>query len=153
MITLVIALLLGGFIAQFAVTAEARPQCTKMEERRALDEAGKGLRSWMEVYSSYKRFAHCDDGAIAEGYSDSVVRLLAHNWAGLATLVALTRSDKAFEAFVLRDVDATANPDDLKLVVDNAGRRCEPAAARLCPQIKQQAADALKDIAALKGTR
>ena len=86
----------------FAVFAEAATQkvCTETEVKEAQKEAGQ-LRDWDSVYRSFKRFAHCDEGGIAEEYSDSVGRLLARDWKHLNAFVRLT-TDQDFEQFVIR---------------------------------------------------
>ena len=139
------ALVLGAIIAHLPVAAHGRPPCTKMEARQAEVEAGI-LRNWTDVYSSYKRFAHCDDGAIAEGYSDSIGQILAHKWNELPELTRLTRSDRGFEDFVIRHVDATLLAGDLKIIADNAVRRCAARAPRLCQLLGERALAALKEI-------
>lgn len=35
------------------------------------------LETWQAVLALYKKYKHCDDGAIAEGYSSSIATLLA----------------------------------------------------------------------------
>ncbi|HEV7817019.1 MAG TPA: hypothetical protein VGP06_18215, partial [Janthinobacterium sp.] len=54
--------------------------CTREEAIQAETEASS-LKDWDAVYRSFKRFSHCDDAAIGEGYSDVVGRLLTTDWA------------------------------------------------------------------------
>ena len=57
--------------------------------RRSEQEADS-LTSWDGLYRSYKLFGRCDDGSIAEGYSESVARILAD--AGIAALTVHGRT-------------------------------------------------------------
>lgn len=132
---LAIALLL--LFSMNANSAQPRV-CSREEARRAEDEAAR-LPDWKAVYRSFKRYAHCDDGAIGEGYSDSVGGLRAREWIRLDELRRLTSSDKRFEQFVLRHVDETIPADELKLIVDNARFRCPAKAERLCRLIEARA--------------
>jgi hypothetical protein len=122
-------------IAGLAGSAEATPQklCTQAEAKEAQKDADQ-LSDWDSVYRSFKRYAHCDDGAIAEAYSDSVGRLLARDWKHLDALVRLT-SDPDFEEFVIRHIDETMSEDEAALVINNARLHCPPAAKRLCKSI------------------
>ena len=86
------------------------------------------------MYRSFKRFAHCDEGGIAEAYSDSVGRLLARDWKHLDAFVRLT-SDPDFEEFVIRHIDETMSEDEAALVINNARLHCPPGAKRLCRSI------------------
>ena len=54
----------------------AARDCARDEEIAA-EEIAARLTRWTDIHSAYLRFQHCDDGAIAEGFTDSVVRLLA----------------------------------------------------------------------------
>src|SRR4051812_50202680 len=78
--------------------------CTDAEERQAKKPVDM-LKTWDQVYRAYKRFAQCDDGAIAEGFSDSVGKLFANDWRYFPRLVRLAESDKDFENFVGKQID------------------------------------------------
>jgi hypothetical protein len=58
-------------------------------ERQGCDEAmtdrawllGAHLKTWEQIYDySFKRYPTCDDGVIAEAYSDAIVKMLADRW-------------------------------------------------------------------------
>lgn len=125
---LVLMMGFGGF-------AEAATQkvCTEAEVKEAQREADQ-LRDWASVYRSFKRFAHCDEGGIAEEYSDSVGRLLARDWKHLNVFVRLT-ADQDFEQFVIRHVDETMSGDEAALVINNARLHRPSGAKRLCNSI------------------
>jgi hypothetical protein len=67
----------------------------------------------------------CDDGAIAEGYSDSVGRLFGSDWKHIGTPARLVASDKKVESFVLRYIDETLPADTLKKIA-NIRRKLAP---------------------------
>jgi hypothetical protein len=117
--------------------------CTIAEGRRALDEADT-FRSWEALYRSYKKFGHCDDGAIGEGYSESVARILADHWSSLPRLAQLAGKDAAFREFAIRHLDATLNTDDLERIKKSATSRCRHDLQKTCSEIATQADYALK---------
>ncbi len=119
--------------------------CTKAEAMAAEESVGR-LSSWIKIYNSFKRFGHCDDGAIAEGYSDSIVRTLANRWRQLNRLSKFASSDRAFHDFVLAHIDATTDEYDLRKVLANASKRCPHQTRTLCIEIEKAARDALHDI-------
>jgi len=108
-------------------------------------DASYGLKNWTEIYKSFKRFGHCDDGHIAEGYSDSIVRTLASRWNQTRRLNKLASSDSKFHAFVLRHIDATTDDRDLKKVMADAKEHCPSKAETLCREIEKHARDALRE--------
>lgn len=123
--------------------AQEKP-CAKTEAIEAENSASR-LHNWEDIYKSFKRFRHCDDGAIAEGYSDSIVRMLADRWNELATLKKLTSSDKDFYTFVLRHIDATTDKSQVEKILINCSKHCPESASRLCSAIKVAARKALKE--------
>jgi len=90
------------------------------------------------------RFRQCDDGAIAEGYRESVARILVDRWKTPQELASLTKNDKPVLSFVLKHIDATLNPDDLKKIYFNAGNLCPVGWLHLCITIDKRAVSALQ---------
>jgi hypothetical protein len=119
--------------------------CSKADAERADYEAGR-LRTWNKLYHSYLRYSGCDDGSIAEGYSDSIVQILAHHWTTFPQALPLFSSDIGFYKFVLKHIDPTAEPDDLKLIRVNTIRSCPPGANEYCTEIRKAAGKALSEI-------
>jgi hypothetical protein len=97
------------------------------------------LKTWEQVYGSFKRYSACDDGVIAEGYSDAVVKMLADRWQQLPTLRTLIDRDERFGKFVFMHIDATTDDHDLDRVLENASRHCPQADGQLCSTIKRRA--------------
>ena len=93
------------------------------------------LKTWAEVYASYKKFAQCDDASIGEGYSNSVAHLLSDDWKSVGRLNELATRDKGFEEFVLRHIDELMSPTQRKSIRANASVRCSLHARRLCRKI------------------
>ena len=98
-IILAAGMALGFPIAGYA-QSEACPPASDTETDAS------SLKTWQAVFHSYNRYWRCDDGAIAEEYSDSVASLLAEHWDQFAELLTLTKKNPKFQAFVLRHVDA-----------------------------------------------
>jgi hypothetical protein len=119
--------------------AKAVPKpCTKQQAMQAEADTDH-LTNWNAVYQSFTRFSQCDDGAIAEGYSDAVGKLLADNWKQFPDLVKLASSDQRFQTFVVHHIDETVPADTLKKAAQNAKSRCPASAAGLCKLIARAA--------------
>ncbi len=132
-----------SFLSARAATAQVQP-CTTTEAQRALDKADR-LRTWEALYSSYNKFKSCDDGAIAEGYSESVARILADHWNTVRRFAQLADNDLSFRAFVIRHIDATLNIDDVQKIKNAALAHCPNGLRTTCSDIARQAEFALKD--------
>jgi len=111
----------------------AQKQCTEADAKKAEVEASS-LKTWAEVYSSYLRYAQCDDGAIGEGYSSTVARLLADDWSQFGKL-KLLMSDKSFAKFVLRHIDQLMSTEQEKAIRESASKRCPPGATTACKSV------------------
>ena len=120
--------------------AWAAVPCTKSDEQAAEDRVGR-LTSWHGVYDAYKRFAHCDDGSIGQGFSESITLLLASRWNRVEQLRRLIAKDQGFEAFVLTHVDPTVPVERRNNIVANANEHCPKKSAALCQKLARRAAD------------
>ena len=118
-----------------------KPRYTDRQERTAESEAGR-LQSWRAMYRSFQHYLACDDAAVGEGYSNSVVRLLTTRWNQVQELHRLTIRNQAFETFVLKHIDPTAPKGELEKVEENARKRCPKGAESLCGSIQSAARQA-----------
>jgi hypothetical protein len=116
------------------VGAADKKQCS-LEEARSAEEGIDRLRSWADLQQAFKRFGHCDDGHIAEGYSDRVVEMLATQWKTLLQLNALVSASPEFGEFVIRHVDESALWSSAQIAERNAKTRCPKQATALCSRI------------------
>jgi hypothetical protein len=122
------------FALSAAASAATNETCATRKAREAALEVGQ-QKSWAGVYSSFKRFRHCDDGDIAEEYSYAIGHLLAHNWDRLVDLIRLSASDKDFAEFVVLHINEDIWEGDAQIMVSNARRQCPPEAKWLCTSI------------------
>lgn len=130
----------------FASDSVNKKQCTRQEAIRAEEQAST-LKSWDEVYEAYKNFAHCDDAAIGEGYSDSIARLLSEKWSSTDRLNQLTSVNGNFERFVLKHIDELMSPSQAAKIRENAETKCPLHAESLCQAISlrlKEVDDAIK---------
>jgi hypothetical protein len=118
--------------------------CSKAEAIAAKTEADT-LRSWQTIYNSYKKYHQCDDGAIAAGYSDSIIKVLANNWKSIQDLNGLVKIDKDFLKFILKHIDGTVTSCDVQKVYDNANQHCPKDSSTLCSLIKIKTEDWLRE--------
>jgi len=120
------------------LAGKASPQtCTREDAIRAETESSS-LKTWRDVYASYKRYHQCDDGAISEGYSNSVATLLADHWDQLKDLNALGRKDPKFQAFVLHHVDEMMTATQSKAIKENVRSHCPQRSRHLCRLIEKR---------------
>jgi hypothetical protein len=129
----VLSLMLSTVLIDGAKAVRHKP-CVDADAKPAQREPDK-LRDWTSVYRSYQNFAQCDQGGIAEQYSDSVSHLLAHDWRHLSTLLRVAASDREFQQFVTRHVAESMTEDEGARIIRNARTNCPAAASWLCKAI------------------
>jgi hypothetical protein len=118
--------------------------CADAQSRRAEAEADS-LRTWVALHASYKLYQRCDDGAVGEGYSESVARILVDHWSTLPQLARLAKQDPGFRAFVMGHVDATLDMDDVRRIRHNAETRCPAGLKATCDDLAERAISAMKE--------
>jgi hypothetical protein len=134
----VLALMVGLFAcAQGAVAKTCTPQ-----DAEAADEIAGTKTDWHKVETAFKKYGHCYDGGIGEGYSEPVARMLVKQWSALPVLADLVKNDAPLEKFVLRHIDSTLDPGNLKKIRQLAATSCPDGLTALCGEIKSAAAHA-----------
>ena len=103
-------------------------------------------KTWNALYTLYKEFGGCDDGGIAEGFSDDVAQLFLGQWTDLGSLNRLFIADKSFKEFVLRHIDATLDESQLKGIASNAKSHCPAWGARLCRSVESRANRGVREL-------
>ena len=91
------------------------------------------------MHRQFRLYGHCDDGAIAEGFSESVTRLLADRWATVRNVEPMIAADRDFGRFIVRHVDATVPPDRLQKIARNASERCPRNLKSFCADVRAAA--------------
>jgi hypothetical protein len=77
-----------------------------------------------------------------------VARILADHWNTLPRFVHLVGKDAAFQAFVIRHLDATLNTDDVEKIKQDAITHCPTGLRPTCIHLVKQADAALKEASA-----
>jgi hypothetical protein len=118
--------------------AAAALECTREMAMRS-EEAVVAAKDWKSLYRNFQAYAVCDDGAIAEGFSDRVEYLMTHRWRDMGKFLPL-KTDKDFGKFVLRHVDGTMSEEGIKQILLNAQTRCPTGYREFCRSIEAAAA-------------
>jgi hypothetical protein len=139
LVTLIFALLISPAFAEGAA-------CT-LSDQHWLSKELPRLKAWDAIHESFRKFTpQCDDGFIAEGYTDAIVVLLSHHWSSLPELVAISKRDSNFIKFVVRHINASADPDDLKQLLSQVANQCPPENKEICVRIHSATNSAISEL-------
>lgn len=121
-----------GFVIALVEPAFAQAKPCTAKEADAASAMVDHLDTWTKVDRAFKKYGHCDDGSIAEGFSEAVARLLVDHWNTLPTLAQLAKTDPGLGRFIVRHIDTTLNTDDLENIRDLSSSSCPAGSAALC---------------------
>jgi hypothetical protein len=99
-----------------------------IEKEMVAGENIEKISSWEELAIHHGKYRACDDGYIAEGYSEVVSLLLANNWGNLK--VAKWSHD--FKKFVVEHIDETWGIKNYKKAHFNARTKCTTELSDIC---------------------
>ncbi len=128
----------------FSVSNALASECT-IKDAEAAEQAVDHLTSWQAMNGNFIRFHQCDEGSIAEGNSEAVIRLLVDKWEALPKLSMLTRQNAAFETWVLNHINSTLDSGDLQTTVNLATSQCPASESALCKKIVNAAQAAIHE--------
>jgi hypothetical protein len=99
---------------------------------------------WPELRMIWRQYRACDDGSIAEGFSEASVQLLRKQW---SQAQAVLLHDIGLRDFVLRHIDATLRDSDIHAVREYASKRCNSGRTQraLCAEVILACDKALKE--------
>ena len=105
-------------------------ECSK-EEAIESESTAAYIKTWQELDSHFTKYGHCDDGAIAEGYSQSISFLMETNWTEFLNY----RMKITFSDFVKKHIDETWEAKRLKKVAALAQMNCNQNKKTICDSI------------------
>lgn len=102
--------------------------------------------SWNELYkAALKLPSNCFDGYYAEGISDTLARKMGQDWSGFMSILVVHSKEPKFMNLILDSMNATLDPDDIKIVAELAKHHCLAKLSRQCSNISEQASAALQE--------
>lgn len=102
--------------------------------------------SWSNVYKAAIALPSiCFDGYFAEGISDTLVRKMGRDWQGFQTILTKHPNESKFINLVLRSINATLDPNDIRTVDRLANTACNVRIQNHCRSISKVAATALAE--------
>jgi hypothetical protein len=131
----VIACLALGCIAYGAAVAADKP-CTKADMANG-EKAIERVNNWSQFYKSWQDYHHCDTGAVADVYTDSLMRLLVE-WKGVNALESSMQKDAQFKAWVHARLKGGAK-EDQDAVYSRVKSSCPAGMDAFCGELADSA--------------
>lgn len=128
--------LVFAFVTSPSIYGDGIKTCSP-KEAKAAEVLSASISSWKKLRYVFHKYGHCDDGAIGEGFSESISVLMTEQWKSIDQFVRLSKKDSAFHAFVIRHLDETVPADRLQKIKFNAESNCIKSAQNVCLEIRQ----------------
>jgi hypothetical protein len=125
--------LLVAVLPCIGLAADQPKECTKADAAAAETQAPAA--TWGGLYRSYRRYGQCDDGSVAEVFSNAVASLLSGHWDTVNELTRLAKAHSSFGVFVLHHTDVTMRLNQAELIKGNARDKCPTDSKQLCQRI------------------
>jgi len=143
--SIAIFLAAGILLANQVPHASAGNQPCANQESQAAEAVAATASTWEQLHQQFKLYGHCDDGAVAEGFSEVVSLLLVERWGYVHGLDVLSAADPDFRKFVIHHIDETVPSDRLIQIRKNSATQCPDRLKTLCHDIEVAAMDALNE--------
>jgi len=137
------ALACGFVIAAFAAHAQDKP-CGKADAAAA-DKAVDMVVGWNQLHKAWRDYRHCDTGAVAETYTDAVLRLMVE-WKNIDALGEAMKDEK-FKAFVVKHLKTPAAQADHDAIYSRVKASCPANHAALCAELAETVRRPVKTVA------
>ena len=106
------------------------------------DELVTNAQNWDQMLMFFNKYSSCDDGYIAEGVSDKIVKLLGEQ--GFDKILDITKKNPQIIDFIVRHIDETTDYDELRKVYNQAKDHCPKTMVKTCNLICSKIDDMLK---------
>ncbi|RKR42864.1 hypothetical protein [Paraburkholderia sp. BL17N1] len=117
-----------GFLSMSLAYGKA---CTEHDAVGA-DAMVDSITTWDAASVAFTKYGQCDDGDIAEGYSEAIARLLVDRWNTLPRLGQLIKRNPSLKGFVLRHIDSTLDTADLDKIKGLSTSSCPSGMETFC---------------------
>lgn len=112
--------------------------CSKADAANA-DKAIDRVTSFGQMQKAWQDWRHCDNGAVAESFNESLFRLLV-DWKDVPSLVGTAQASPQYKQWVMARVK-DAPKDDRKAVFSRARTACPAKLDAFCAELVEAASD------------
>lgn len=111
--------------------------CSKADAANA-ERSIERVVGWEPLHKAWQDHRHCDKDAVAESYTDAVLRLLVQ-WKDVETLARVAQKDAGFRQFIVARLKRPEAKDDLDAVYSRAKASCPKGLDAFCADLAEAA--------------
>lgn len=107
--------------------------CTKTDAANA-EKAIDRVLGWPQLQKAWQDYKHCDTGAVADLYTDALMRLMT-DWKGMDALASSMQKDAQYKEFLYAHIKSPAAKDDYAMVYSRARTGCPKDLDEFCAEL------------------
>ena len=116
--------------------------CTKGDSANA-EKAIERVLNWPQLQKAWQDYRHCDTGAVADGYTDALMRMMV-DWKGMESLGAAMQKDAQYKEFIYAHIKSPTAKDDHAMVYSRARASCPKGLDEFCTELAETVKPAAK---------
>jgi hypothetical protein len=116
-----------------ASTHAADKPCTRADAANA-EKAIDRVLNWPQLHKAWQDYRHCDTGAVADNYTDALMRMMV-DWKGMEALASAVQKDPQYKEFIYSHVKSPAAKDDHSMVYSRARTGCPKGLDEFCAEL------------------
>lgn len=121
-------------------------ECQTTEEMDTAEQALSAVQNWHDLNSFFLTFENCDDGYLAEGISEAVVKRLSDKWESIDEISVISEQNKRFEPWVITHINTTVGDRYLEEISEHARNDCPQNSKHLCEKLGKASEQAIKEM-------
>jgi len=126
----------------FGAAHAADKTCTKADSANA-EKAIERVLNWPQLQKTWQDYRHCDTGAVADGYTDALMRMMV-DWKGLDSLASAMQKNAEYKEFIYAHIKSPAAKDDHAMVYSRAKASCPKGLDEFCAELADTVRPAAK---------
>jgi len=129
---------LGVLLVAAAFGALAQDKACPAADEKKAEQAVDRVVNWDLLYKAWQEYKHCDKGAVDDGFTDALLRLIV-DWKHVETFAKHVDADKAYKEFVHKHINSPAAKGDIDSIYSRAKMNCPKGLESFCKDIATSA--------------
>ena len=114
--------------------ASAADKVCSKADAAAAEKAVERVNNWAQLYKAWQDYRHCDTGPVADGYTDTLLRLFVE-WKGVDALAASMKKDAQYSEWVHARLKSPAAKDDQPAMYSRVKASCPSGMDAFCAEL------------------
>ncbi len=121
-------------ILAFALSTHAADKPCPPAEAAKAEKSIDTVVTWAQMQKAYLDYSHCNKGAVAEVYTDALLRLIVE-WKNVDAFAGAIQKDEKYRDFIYAHLKSPAAKDDRHTIYLRAKQSCPKGLTAFCAEL------------------